>query len=125
MPIREPVNVYTCTFVLQIDNILELARAEGSGGPEVGVLGEPMSLPRALQAALPPDGEVTPAPATPAEQRRLEWQSEPPPHRPQALPPCVTVLSPAVLQDLQVVRGHKPLLLTVSAFPPLATPVPT
>ena len=122
---REPAIVYTCTLVLQFAKYTDEAAAEGGGGPIVGVLGPPLSLPGALQAALSADGEVTPAPPTPAEQRRQDWASEPPPQRPQALPACVTVLSPAVLQNLQVVRGHKPLLLTVSAILSLATLVPT
>ena len=111
--------------MLQFARYTDETAEEGGGGSEVGVLGLPLSLPRALQAALASDGDITPAPPTPAEQRRQEWTSQPPPHRPQALPACVTVLGPAVLQDLQVVRGHKPLLLTVSVFLPFDTLVPT
>ena len=88
----------------------------GGGGPQVGVLGQPITLPQGLHAALPSHGETTPTPPTPAEWKRLEWLSQPPPHRPQALPACVTMLGPVLLDGLGAVRGHRPLLITVSAF---------
>ena len=117
MPSKELAAICTCTLVLQITSTSEQTEVEGSGGGRnVGVLGQPLSLPPGLQAALPSHGETTPMPPTPSEQRRLEWQSQPPPHRPRALPPCVTVLGPGLLDNLDVVRGHRPLLLTVSAF---------
>ena len=112
---KELATVCTCTLVLQIAGTFEQTEVEGSGGGlNVGVLGQPLSLPPGLHAALPSHGETTPAPPTPTERKRLERQSQPPPHRPRALPVCITVLGPGVLDNLDVVRGHRPLLLTVS-----------
>ena len=116
MPSKELATICTCTLVLQIASTSEQSEVEGGGGPQVGVLGQPITLPQGLHAALPSHGETTPMPPTPAERKRLEWQSQPLPHRPQPLPTCVTVLGPVLLNDLDIVRGHRPLLITVSAF---------
>ena len=117
MPSKELATICTYTLVLQIASTSEQTEVEGSGGgSNVGVLGQPLSLPPGLHAALPSHGEITPMPPTPAERKQLEMQSQPPPHQPQALPACVTVLGPGLLSNLDMVRGHRPLLLTVSAF---------
>ena len=70
MPSKELATVCTCTLVLQIAGTSEQTEVEGSGGGlNVGVLGQPLSLPPGLHTALPSHGVSTPAPPTPAERR--------------------------------------------------------
>ena len=115
---KELATICTCTLVLQIASMSEQTEVEGGGGgPNMGVLGPPMSLPLGLQGALPSHRETTPVPLSSSERKRQERMHRPPPHRPTTLPPCVTMLGPEVLDSIEAVRGHRPLLLSVSTFP--------
>ena len=75
--------MYSCVAVH--DYTTSKSEVEGGGGPQVGVLGQPLSLPPGLQAALPSDGEVTPTPPTPS-RARSGWRGRASPHltEPQA-----------------------------------------
>ena len=79
------------------------------GAHRWGSWGRPMSLPPGLQAALPSDGEITPA-CPPPRQSGSGWRGRASPHltNPRPYLPASLCWPPGLLTNLNIVRGHRP-----------------